>query len=308
MAQVTNRYHTEAIAWGPSKAAALYFDGIIPLQNVLESVLYGLELMEAGRSLATPPDAPSLAFLPDRFKNNEVFLTDFYMASFQLALATGLSHESTRSKILEAFPQYADLTDADIAKQAVAAIRKLAKNHNLGDLPIDLGGWIPPQDSTNAEPMIVVSGLNVIDVDRISWDAIAELRKDKHSLARLRRLRQFVYENYSGKDASFVRDDLLSRIHEYEEVTRTWRIETVLGSLGAALHSKTTIGAFAGSAAAVLAGAPVAALVAGGGGLVLEAGKIAVEMGKRELQLRKSLADNPVSYIANLSKRTGQQG
>ena len=109
---------------------------------------------------------------------------------------------------------------------------------------------------------------------KVSVGQILEFRSDTESMAKLRRLRLFASSNYEGKSRTFVEDDLLLRIADYEHEANKWGFEVREAALTNLFHSKTLLGAAGGSLAAVLAGSPAAALTAATAGVLFEWGKM----------------------------------
>lgn len=94
---------------------------------------------------------------------------------------------------------------------------------------------------------ITVANLNLIDASRASLEQILEFRKDAEARIKLRRLRSFSLQNYSGKNRAFVEDDLSVRIADCEEAIRRWGFETRHAAMSMLFSSKLLGGAVGGS-------------------------------------------------------------
>ena len=75
-------------------------------------------------------------------------------------------------------------------------------------------------------PFIQFSGMPIIDVEKLSWEQILEIRNDETSMRRLRRLRSFISSNYKSKSRQEIEDDLFTRIYDYEESAKALGLET----------------------------------------------------------------------------------
>lgn len=189
-----------------------------------------------------------------------------------------------------------------------AALRELTKyieKFGLHNATIEprLGVALEGKRKPSSDPLIAISGLQIVKTDDVSWEEIVEFRRDKESRRKLRQLRSFAMNNYSGKTRSYIEDDLLLRIDEYEAVIRKWRFATTDGVLSSLLNSKLLAGAGAGSLVSILCGAPLPAVLAAGAATVTELGKAALHIRKQNFELREALRNHPASYIAEARSR-----
>jgi hypothetical protein len=73
---------------------------------------------------------------------------------------------------------------------------------------------------------LVISSLKLIDVNKCEWDQLFEFRKDPGAMDKLRRLRLFAYENFTGKSRDFIEDKLLVSLRDYEIAVKEWGFTT----------------------------------------------------------------------------------
>ncbi len=148
--------------------------------------------------------------------------------------------------------------------------------------------------------MLCVAAVPVVDPDSLSWDIIRELRRDELSRIKLRRLRTFVFENYANKPLSFVKDDLLTRIHDHNSAAKEWGLATVQStfSIGAV---KSVMTAAASGLVAAIAGQPVPIAAALGATAILGATTVSIVASRRQFQLKQ--AKDPIVYVVDLTKR-----
>ena len=119
--------------------------------------------------------------------------------------------------------------------------------------------------------------LELIDTSKISWDKILSIREDSEAHKKLRRLRLIFEKDYSGKPFSFIEDDILSRIEDYENIVKDWKLETQIGLLEQIISSKSFPAFLGGSIAALFLNSPEIAGASVLSGTCIEIGKIAIE-------------------------------
>jgi hypothetical protein len=152
-------------------------------------------------------------------------------------------------------------------------------------------------------PSMTLLNLPMIDAENAEWEQIIELRKNTKAKSKLRRLRLFLHNNYSGKPLSYVEDDLLSRIEEYDTTRRALGFNATISSLGILLDSKSLQIAGAGGLAAMLFGGPIAGLSTA---VVIEIGKFSLELARHRHKIREFENGHQLAYLVDArSKFTG---
>jgi hypothetical protein len=139
--------------------------------------------------------------------------------------------------------------------------------------------------------------LDLIDTSKADWEQIIEIRKDKNSINKLRKLKTFFHENYTGKEKNFIQDDLLNRIEDYKNVTKDWGFETLVSSITLMKTSLTTVGS---SLVMALTGQPLE--VAAATGIFVGIGNISLQFAKEKHKLMKLGRDHPLAYIIDSKK------
>lgn len=142
----------------------------------------------------------------------------------------------------------------------------------------------------------------MIDMNKVRIAEIMEFRKDKEIINKMRNFRLFAYEQYRGKDRAYIDDDLLKRLHDYEEAVRSCGFETRERILSFLFDSKLLLGACATTAVALLMGNPQLAKEAFGTGAIIQVGKLSLEYAKQRHELRKICRENPISYVADIKR------
>lgn len=140
--------------------------------------------------------------------------------------------------------------------------------------------------------------LPLIDTSKADWKHILEIRKDKVSINKLRKLKTFFHKNYSGKEKNYIQDDLLSRIEEYNNTVKDWGFETITSSLTLLNTSITSVGS---SLILALTGQPLE--VAAASGICVGIGNVVLHLAKEKHKLMKLGRDHPLAYIIETKKK-----
>lgn len=292
-------YYRSAVAIGDLKNAALYFDHLVPVLAATEFVREQDWIPFSQKTLGD--------LLPQELLSRPSFgeaFAEVNRRSFNMFLKLAIFQYSLEPRIKGLSREEYDRVEKDAARAYFSFIHEFGlSNWPLATCGEPTTADLPDDGVDEPLPLLTLSGLKVVDASRAPWQQINEIRKDPIARDRLRRLRLFAFENYSGKTRAFVEDDLLSRISDYDASAREWGLETVRGALSLALNSKLAAGVFAGSLVSALFGQPVTALVAGTAGAVLEVAGFVLELQRRRLAVESLARANPVSYISYARKR-----
>jgi hypothetical protein len=301
-----------ALTGGATKEAALYFDDVVPLMPSLDMLLDVLSRTEGRASLQAEnnwaPWQPALydSLLPSHLAQSSEFrerLKQLNVASSDFFLAAAAKF--VRDKKIDVGD---DMRPLAKKFKPFSSKYRLLSDSLLSDFDLRRKDIIYVAGHTNApehggdDVCITLQNLDLIDSSSLSWEALAEIRKDPDALARLRRLRAFVSENYKDKTLSFVKDDLEARLFDYHHEVKKWGFETKISAVSLLLDSKSLQAFGAATFIAAVFGAPVAAVVAAVGGATIELGKMGVEVAKKRHSMREALRTNPVSYIGEIRR------
>lgn len=115
-------------------------------------------------------------------------------------------------------------------------------------IPIDSVHWLSWEkpdnsseqfnDDRNRYFVLSLANLELVDANKLSWDKILEMRKDKDTMKALRNLRLFIYSNYVDKPESYIYDRISQIIDEYKTTVRKWGIDTIESSFTMAMSEK----------------------------------------------------------------------
>ena len=224
-----------ALVMSDSKAAALYFDHVVPL--FAQSVVDGFTSSEVKAGVLS-------VLTPERFLER---LKTLYEPLNQervlerlktLAPDVLLSDGSLRMEYLTLLRHLADTQSmVAVLDQSMDAVLGLFREGSLsvfGSLQLSVA-----ENSEEDTVSFVLSNLKLVDASKLSWEQVLEVRRDEKSMAKLRSLRVLFHENYSGKPSSYIEDDLLSRVDKYDETVKEWKLDTVERSLEMFCSSKS---------------------------------------------------------------------
>jgi hypothetical protein len=278
-------YHSTALSAAATKEAALYFDHVIPLFAVGEGMI-------GGGTESPWPYAFTHELLPREL------LHDRFTKPF-----IDLQHKGLRVNYAMVHEGKDPENDPDFRRECESIAlgwAELMNTYGLVDAPIVAQQSVSTTSTENAtaDIGITLTNLKLVDISHVSFEHLAELRRDARTRSALRRLRLFAFENYSGKPRSFVEDDLLQRIEDYQRAAAVSGLELRVGALSTLLNSKMIAGGLGSSVVAVLCGEPVVAVASATVAAVIELGRIAIEIAHKRFVHRETLSTNPVSYVS----------
>jgi hypothetical protein len=291
----TGDYNKTALAFWALKDALLYFDYVVPLSAPLEIVLS--EIMIKGNHKVPIDEATAEMF---NSTLNRILLA---------GLPPDLNNEEFARRLVKIYRQSfgrlksaADMGTPEFWRP----IRALVRDYKLSGLPLCT---VPRAIEEAREPNdlgIHLAALRLIDIQKTSYEQILELREDQEAKRKLTRLRLFAYENYQGKSQSFIQDDLMTRIADYESTVKKWSFETKSAVMTALMDSKLVAGGIAGSFLSAYMNQPLLAIASAAGAAGIAIGKVTIEIGKKRFELQKAMAENPVSYITYAKEKLAE--
>lgn len=168
------------------------------------------------------------------------------------------------------------------------------------------GRFVIPSGSTHEdegdEPCLTLTGLRLVDTSKMSWEHLFEFRKDEDSVRKLRNLRLFLSKEYRDAEPDRVRDDLQRRLEEHEAAARKWGADLRDACLSMLLGKEVQLSAAAASGL-LLAGRYHEAMAAGVP-VLLQLGKVALEISSRRRDYAFKADNDPVAYLVDLKKHT----
>ncbi len=279
------------IDFDDTKTSALYFDGVIDftVSQAFEK-WHGHAKLAIGRKLA-----------PAALQTNDEFMTNLARLGVLFYICEQMTDPEERAEALQGLKFLTDYDrDPKNFELFIASyFLYFVNSYGLTDAPVQAPAKsVSGREIITEDVALTLLNAKMIDTTNCSWEQILEFRKDEEARQKLRKLRLFAYENYAGKSENFVKEDILQKIEEAEETASRWGFETKVTAMSMLLTSKTLASGAAGSFVSILAGQPLAALLSGAGGAIIEAGRIGLEITRRRYALRNIIKDNPVMYFS----------
>jgi len=308
--------HT-AISIDATREASLYFDHVVPLLKVEEYLLHPdhmESLVGLDKHLAAQREwAAELSWPEEELPRFNEFMRS--LLPHELVRMPGFFDALWRANFASALLETVGFTESLGVKpnqRTVSAtvddILDFFGRFRLAHLPVvtRAGAFrLVSAGDAGDDIAVTLATLDLIDASRASWQQLAELRCDVAARAKLRRLRVFAAGNYAGKGRSYVEDDLLARLNDYDETARRWGFETRQAVLTMLLNSKALAAAGTSLLSALFGVPPTVAGIGALAGAAVEVGRVSVEVSRRKFALSNMLRDNPVSYIADAKERLG---
>jgi hypothetical protein len=303
-----SRYTDTVICFGSAKNALLYFDYVIPMNWLFEAIEHVSETQADNIDTAFSGLPTANEIWPPVLLNNRRFAKS-YNRLWKASSLVGFKRERMEDG-LPPWDEDDEMWTVFSPKQYDNAegrwntmFRAFISEYGLHNVPFDYVDLEATKPKTeNAQVALSLAGLKIVDPARCSWEKLREFRLDKESRDGLRRLRLFAFEKYSGKDLSFIEDDLMTKVEDYDRVVRKWGLETTESAVTSFTESKAAVAGMAGAIIAIMGGHPgiSAAALIGAGTLAL--GKVSVQIAKKSLELQTAAANNPVSYVTAVKK------
>lgn len=131
------------------------------------------------------------------------------------------------------------------------------------------------QEGNREAVCAVLSNIEIVDEDNVSWEQVLEFRKDKEVCNKYRRFLHWLDKEMVGKSQAFIEDEVSQKLQDYEQALKKHGIRTILGTIQETLDGKYLLGAAGAAAPFALAGDPVLGALAGAGLIV---GKVVVKL------------------------------
>lgn len=290
-----------AISVANTKEAALYYDQVVPLllfKDIFDDEPHDFvfsrskaEIVEFVSGMVKSKFRAYINILPSEFREG----TDAFNQYLKLTSdCYNIAHNNN------------DYPEGTLSQHIIKFINFLNQFPLSNAALITSDSEVSDETVNGDEIAITLSEIGLIDASKVSIEKLVAFRKDESAIASLRQLRVFAQTKYDGKSRSFIEDDLLSRVYQYEQTAKKWDFELVNAGLSTLFSSKTAIATIGGTAAAVLAGSPVIATSAALVGTAFEIGKITLSVTKKHFEARETLGNNPVSYIAKARSQLRQ--
>lgn len=271
------------VAAGDSKQAALFYDFVIPEFS--------------GHVLAkTVPDAVEMIV-----RNPSILPVQF--AHDQMGFAKAFD-DLSKMVTINASYLYEVWGDREFSRRTRERYDRLKSSLSL-PVELVLHPCLPAmmrqsERPRSPSPLAVVVGLKLIDTEQASWDQIFELRKDRQSHTKLRRLRTVLQDNMLGKSKSYIEDKVSLALHDYDETVARWGFATGISNLVSIMTHSSIPASWVGLSTAVTTGSPVGGVVAA---LTVEVAGTLVSLGKQVSDFKYSLETHPYAFICDTNTK-----
>lgn len=288
-----------AFTFGDSKEASLYFDYIIPLGLVFDSIIeYGSD--DFFRSFDHSKRENWQGLLEIRKKFDQLLPPELNAKNWIDDLA-----DVNMKVLLRQVNVRPGVTALEVASEVKVAKEDDGKTlqHFIARLGISdpsftaSAEFFTQTNSSSDDAQITIANLNLIDASKATMEQILAFREDSKARVKLRKLRLFAMQNYSGKSKAFVEDDLQTRINDYEQEVRRWSFETKRTAVSMLFKSKILAGAVGGSLVGAVVGEPAISIASLTFGTIAEFANIALEVSRVKFEAATALQGNAVSYI-----------
>lgn len=297
-----------AVCFDNLKQAALYFDRVIPVS-----------LRKAGGTgtdfeFYFPERIPSRAIINIIFDDESINSTDNQRYT---ALGKILDSWDEFTKSISPFKYHTAERSTDESYKLLRAA--YLENHslpNIGTIRSYFQKYAKALGVSNSDVLVPSSqksvgvesevqtlsftGLELIDVNQASWGQIIEIRNDKESRKKLQKLRAFLNKNYTNKSASFIEDDISSKLYDYEIVRRKHGFDAVSSSISLLLDSKNIQAVAAAGIGAAFFGGP---LVGISSVAAIELSTFAIEFAKRRKTMEDWQSSHEFAYLIELESK-----
>jgi hypothetical protein len=285
-----------------TKMGALYFDLIIPISftSVPQRVVpiqVVTELQTQGLPSPIRKDRSKIRYsntFEDDKPNSELMLEIFIDAGKKM-------YFPTYEKDSREWDMHLASCFMEDEEGFRTSLNALFRKTGLQHLPVLMPADLRISESASVEDVTFeIANIPLVDVRKLEWKQILELRKDKDSIRKLRRMRLFLHDNYRGESRRYVEDHILKMLDDYEQTAKRHGLELVTGVLSAIFDSKSLLLFGALSVVGAILGSPTAAGASALVGSIAEIGKITLTVVNKKYEFSKLKNDHPLAYLIQL--------
>lgn len=157
--------------------------------------------------------------------------------------------------------------------------------------------------ATMEDISVILSGIDLIDTEKASWEQIIDYRQDENAKKKLRNLRLFLQTNYAGKSRQYIEDDFGKRIDDYNSVVKEYGFNKKKSVISFLANSKNIRTFGTASIASILLGHPIAATGSALTGICLEILNGTLEFITQKHAFNKFKEGHELSYIMDFYDR-----
>ena len=154
-------------------------------------------------------------------------------------------------------------------------------------------------DEHSNNVMATIADIPLINAEHASFSQIHQLREDKEAKRKLRNLRLFLFENYSGKPKSFIEDDIQKKMDDYHTAASKHGFEILESSIACLIDTKSIQATLAGGLIGWLLGGPI---VGAASGFTAEVISLTLTLTKGIREFRMFRNQHDLAYIFHAKK------
>lgn len=143
----------------------------------------------------------------------------------------------------------------------------------------------------------------IIDSSNIDWKHISEIRqKNKAFHKSIRDFRLFLLQNYEGKEADYIYDDLMKKTDRYQEDCTRYGLKLTLAKTKMLIDPRSYGATSILLSLNILAGNDLATGIAGLAGFMLDFGRIMIKTEQKKLEYKQEINNPELAYLVELKK------
>lgn len=288
---------TVALAVGSPEAAknaALYFDSVVDLwigPEVAPKDFWPEGLKNdktAAGGLAEIAHSLAMAGRGDTIANTFVVGRSDYCAGILLPRPDGSTNANLEKNYLANEAGVVDVLKDFFGRRGVGSPVLIMRSDCASEVP-----------SSTPDPMVIISGMKLVDVSSVSWQQIVEFRKDEESAKDFRRLSLFEADNLRGKDRHYIEQRIAQEMDDYDQICKKHGFDLIPGILKSVTSTPNVIAASTALLAAML-GAPLSVVLSAP--IALELAGLTFEVVKNRADLREAKRLHPLAYVMRAPK------
>lgn len=294
------KYQTVGITYDESKVklASILFDKVycpIKTLRIPEELLLPFQIRKddidfVSQSLSN--DKKSLELILEEFVNPHI------KENFQVP-----------KKIdLDAMYKTRDETKTQFFNALILEISKRMTSGNTLGIPLFnesiLNYNFQPNNNNTVFEKVEVEIINnpIIDCSSLEWSHILDAKKDKDFVKKVKRFSIFINKNYTGKDLSYITDDLNMQLQDYREVCEKHGIKLKDETFKSLSNSKSLFGTLGITLLSMICEMPQYAIATASIGAILELANLKINLKNFQDQYESSINKSPIALIYEIEK------
>jgi RNAse (barnase) inhibitor barstar len=285
-----------ALATRDLKLASLLYDYVYPVDiikredNLPESIIYH------PIKVFNSPDDPANEEIRSTFNKNIDPLFKILLAEVERPSGVDLNKIFDRVEFgkIEMINTFVRLAHSGLSRVGIRSVPLFYDYQNY-DRYYEFGEKICLQ--------VELFNYPIVDTSCIEWSHILDIRKDKSVFHRkIRDFRIFLLDNYAGKDADFIYDDLQKKIDEYKEACKLYDLKLTQTKTKILIDPKSYPGTILLSSLHILNGSPALSGLTALAGFMIDLGRIKITIDQKKLEYKTEINNPELAYLVELKE------